>query len=89
MTRGEVRADHRGTEEDVCVLNLCDDGLVEDVRTDQVTAVSIKTYMRACQRYSLAANNALHTLFQTQDDVTHRTLSTLFISDTQTINYAA
>ena len=76
MTRGEVRADHRGTEEDVCVLNLCDDGLVEDVRTDQVTAVSIKTYMRACQtRYSLAANNALHTLFpdtgrcDTQDTV--------------------
>ena len=42
MSRGEVRAAHRGTEEDVCVLNLCDDGLVEDVRTDQVTAASIK-----------------------------------------------
>jgi len=25
-------------EEDVCVLNLCDDGLVEDVRTDHETA---------------------------------------------------
>jgi hypothetical protein len=70
MMQGEVMA-HRVKEEDVCVLNLHDDGLVEVVEeevTDQVNA---------------------RWLALSDGSAAHRTLSTLFVSDTQAFNYAA